>query len=470
MKLRFKLIIILYAIPLLLSGKALISDHLVDPENQKTGTTDSVRVIHQRSGPKIKLIRSVANEDSIYTIDTKEERFYNNFLTHRFFSRYNDLNFRKKLVEKGKNLLTEPFLGFYILVIGKAFRFPVVFFLLALILILIGNVFFVIVILFVTNLVMNVRSKRRKKLRNLYEKILTDLMLQVIDTSGAIRILSKSKLKGNRNLLIDVLTDFQKSFRGDADRQIVELYQEMELGKISYNKTFSLSFYQQVIGIRELANMHPSYATEMIASRLNDPNEIVRTEAQICYPQVNRESPFDFLDILEKPFSKWAQLNIYYFIKIHEMPVPSFDKWLKSDHQSVVNFCILMIALSQQQESSSEIILLLHSPHEATRFEAIRTCGELHLFECKQELKDGFQNESLRNQIEIMKVFYNIGDEGDFQFVESTLRIEDISLRLEACRTMINISPEGINRLAYSNETMNFILTPFIEHIKDPRN
>ena len=374
------------------------------------------------------------------------------------------------MIEKGKDLLAEPFESFYILVIDKAFQFPFIFFILALILILIGNVLSVIVVLFVTNLIMNIQSKRRKKLRDLYEKILTDLMLQVINTNEAIRILSKPELKGNSNLLIDVLTDFQKSFRGDSDRLIVELYQEMNLDRISYNKTFSISFYQQVIGIRELANMHPDSATEMIVSRLNDPINIVRTEAQICYPQVNRESPFDFLDILKKPFSKWAQLNIYYFIKIHDMPVPSFDKWLKSEHQSVVNFCILMIALFQQQENSSEIIHLLHSPHEATRYEAIRTCGELHLFECKQELIDSFPNEPLRNQIEIMKVFYNIGDESDFQFIESVLKRENIALRLEACRTMVNISAEGTNRLAHTNETMNFVLTPFIAHIKDPRN
>jgi hypothetical protein len=69
-----------------------------------------------------------------------------------------------------------------------------------------------------------------------------------------------------------------------------------------------------------------------------------------------------------------------------------------------------------------------------------------------------------------MKVFYNIGDEGDFQFIESVLKRENIALRLEACRTMVNISAEGTNRLAYANETMDFILTPYIAHIKDPRN
>lgn len=465
MKLRLKPIFVVYAISLLVTGTVFVKAQPIIRENQNNGTSDSTQVIK-----KVTESKKNHNEESMYTIDIKEDRTKQNFFTRHFLSKFYDENLRKTLVEKGKSILPEPFESFYIMIIENAFRFPFIFLLVALILLLIGNVLFVIMILFITNLIMNIRSAKRKKLRNIYEKILTDLMLQVINTAEAVTILSKSKLKGHQNLLIDVLTDFQKSFRGDSDRQIVELYQEMNLGKISYNKTFSISFYQQVIGIRELANMHPVYATEMIASRLNDPNDIVRTEAQICYPQVNRESPFDFLSILKEPFSRWAQLNIYYFIKIHEMPVPSFDRWLRSEHQSVVNFCILMIALFQQQENSIEILHLLHHSNEEIRHEAIKTCGELHLLECKQDLKDLFQNESLRNQIEIMKVFYNIGDEGDFQFIESVLKRENIALRLEACRTMVNISAEGTNRLAYANETMDFILTPYIAHIKDPRN
>lgn len=465
------LIIVLSALTVLFFLPAA-SFSQVNPGQEGKGQTavpDSLQRKKETPGIARDTSRSIPSVQPAHFANAEEEFVYNNFITRSFFKQFATENLRNTLVRWGADL-PKPLDGFYLLVIDTSFSYPIIFLIFALILGLISNVLFVIGILFLSNRIMNYRARKIKHLRSIFEKIVTDLMLQVIDLDEAVRFLSKPKLKKHRNLLIEVLMDFQKSFRGDSDRQIIELYQELDLVRASYQKTLALSFYQKVLGIRELANMHPHYATEMIEARINDPNDIVRTEAQIAYPHVNLEAPFDFLSILKTPFSRWAQLNIYYFIKIHEMPVPSFDKWLNSDHQNVVNFSILMIALFQQQENAPEILHLLHSPYEATRCEAIRACGELHILECRQELKDRFQEESLRNRIEILKVFNKIGDAGDFQFLESVLKTDEISLRLEACRTMVEIGSEGINRLSYADEAMNFALTPYIAHVRDPRN
>ena len=264
--------------------------------------------------------------------------------------------------------------------------------------------------------------------------------------------------------------DFQKSFRGDSDRQIMELYQRMNLSKISYDKTYAMSFYEQVKGLRELTNMKHHQAIEMIVAKLNDPNDIVRTEAQICYPVANPETPFDFLSILEKPFSKWAQLNIYYSIKIHEMPVPSFDKWINSNNTNVVNFCILMIDLFQQQDNSQDIIRLLNAQDETTRNLAISASGNLHLFDSKEVMKNNFRMETLKNQIEITKMFNIIGDETDITFIEQIIQCEIIALRLESVRTLYNLGEGGRAHLTALNQSMNFVLSPYISHIQDNRN
>lgn len=468
MKLKIGPFFFLFAM-LFFSESAFASNYQAILNGNETGAKDSVQAINHSAQPKTPFYRSGREEESIYYIDIKEKRDDDNFITRKILSGYTNKSLRSVLYDWSIHF-PKPLNEFYILVIEKAFRFPVVFFFLFIIIALAVNVLLVIGILFLTNKIMNYRDRRAKELRLTYEKILTDLMLQVIDTKQAISILSKRRYRKNYNLLIEVLMDFQKSFRGDSDRQIIELYQEMDLGRISYNKTFAISFYQQVKGIRELTNMHPYHATEIIASHLNDPNDIVRTEAQICYPHVNKEAPFDFLDILEKPFSQWAQLNIYYFIKIHEMAVPSFDKWLKSNHPNVVRFCILMIALFQQQENSSEVIRLLHDPREEIRRQAIKTCGVLQLFESKEALKEIFQTETHTNQLEITITFQHIGDETDIPFLEAIVRSEKVSLRLEACHTLYNLSENGRNHLEDLNQSMNFVLSPYIAHIKDPRN
>ncbi len=409
------------------------------------------------------------NADSYYRIDIKDERTYNNAFSRKILSGYKNRNLRAVMIS-WNTYFPRPLNEFYAVIVEKSFRFPIVFFFLFIIVALAGNVLVVIGILFLTNKIMNYRVKQRERLRFYYERVLTDLMLQVIDSKEAIRQLSKPMQKRNPNLLIEVMMDFQKSFRGDSDRQITELYQEMNLGKISFDKTFALSFYKQVMGIRELTNMHPKHVAEMIAIRLNDSNDIVRTEAQICYPHVNKEFPFDFLNILEKPFSKWAQLNIYYFIKIHELPVPSFHTWLNSGNPNVVNFCLLMIDLFQQQENSSHIVEKLQDPNETIRNQAIRACGDLHLFESKVFMGKLFQTETLQNKIEIAKAYRNLGDDSDISFLAEIVRSNVVSLRLEGCLSLLSLGESGKNHLNELNHLMNNTLDPFIAHIQDSRN
>ncbi|MCK9641303.1 MAG: hypothetical protein M0R39_15470 [Prolixibacteraceae bacterium] len=406
-------------------------------------------------------------ENPFYRVEIKEERTYDNVFSRIFLS--NAQNVKSELIGLSR-FFPKPLSGLFQNIVEKSFRFPIVFVFLALILALAGNVLLVIAILFITNMVMNFRAKRYRVVRDFFEKTLTDLMLQVTDKKETMRLLTKYDRKRHVNMLIDVMMDFQKSFRGDSDRQIMEIYERMNLSKISYNKTYSMSFYEQVKGLRELTNMNHHQATEMIMAKLNDQIDIVRTEAQICYPYANPESPFEFLSFLERPFSRWAQLNIYYLIKIHEMPVPSFDKWINSPNPNVVNFCILMIDLFQQQENSQHIINLLTDSNETTRNMAISTCGDLHLFDSKYVMKNNFQSETHRNQIEIIKAFNLIGDETDISFIATTIESESIALRLEAIRTLYNMGEGGRERLTSLNLFMNLALSPYISHIQDIRN
>ena len=468
MKLQFLASVAVFTIALSLQGIFFSVASGIPRSEGSTGRKDSIPAEKHVPQQKARPPRMSIEEEAYYFIDVKEKRISDNFLTRQLIANYGEKNLRKILIDKGKSVFPEPILSYYILSVEKAFKFPFIFFFVSIIFVMIGNVFLVILILFVTNLTMNFRSKNNKKQRNIFEHILTDLLVEVIDQKEA--ILQLSKFKRKKELLIEVLIEFQKNFRGDSDRQIIEIYQAMNLGKTSYDKTFAISYFEQVKGLRELTNMLPNQATEMIAARLNDSNDLVRSEAQICYPQVNKEFPFDFLSILDKPFSKWAQLNIYYYIKIHELPVPSFDKWITSTQPNVVCFCIQMISLFQQHENSAAVISLLQNPDEIIRFDAIRACGELHFIESKQLLKENYKTETQKNKLEITKSFLHIGEESDLPFLEEIVRNEELSLRMEACRTMYSLSENSRGYLENLNQSMNFVLTSIIAHITDPRN
>ncbi len=466
MKLKYLTMLLVLALFLIQPGFSSVRASVADTPVTASGTSPDSQLVQKKE--PITLSKQ-QEENSFYRIEIKENRTASNNGSQRILSGFNNRNLRAKLISF-REYLPKDLKESYMMVVDHAFRFPVIFYILTFIILFALNVFIVIGILFITNRIMNLRKSIRIKIRARYEIILTDLLLQVIDTRQAVQQLTNPKQKKNYNLLIDVMMDFQKSFRGEADRQIIELYQTMDLGRLSYNKTFAISSYEQVKGIRELTNMHPIHATEMIIPRLNDPNDIVRSEAQICYPYVNKEDPFGFLGFLEKPFSQWAQLNIYYYIKIHELPVPSFDRWINSSHINVVNFCLLMMDLFQQHENSAVVIRQLRHRDEATRKLAINACGNLQLFESKPELKDIFKEETTKNKVAILKAFSTLGDETDLQFLEEILRIGVIPIRLEACRTLYHMSESGRVHLEEVNHSMDFELTPFIDHIKDPRN
>jgi len=466
MRINFQVLIIIIVVLTLFSGISSAKD---SPGKKDTAVSEIVSDTLQAGRLDTISSRITKEEDAFYKIEIKEERIPNTFFSRKVSSIFTNRNFRATLIS-WNIYLPGPLGRIYMNIIDKAFRFPAVLLFLFIIATLILNVLLVTGILFLTNRIMNFRKEKENKIRIYFERILTDLMLQGIEMDDAINLLSKPGYKKKYDLLIEVMMDFQKSFRGDSDRYIIELYQKMDLAHISYDKTFDISFYKQVKGIRELANMHPDYAIEMIAMRLNDSNDIVRMEAQICYPYVNRESPFDFLDLLEKPFSKWAQLNIYYFIKIHELPVPSFNKWLSSGNVNVVNFCILMTELFQQQENADQIIQKLNYPNEITRNLAISACGNLHLFESKEILKNNFSNETLKNQVAIIKSLNNMGNDTDIPFLEGIVRSNVISLQLEACSVLYHLSETGRDQLEKINHSMNDKLTAYISHIKDTRN
>ncbi|MEK7719747.1 MAG: hypothetical protein AAB347_09080 [Bacteroidota bacterium] len=129
-----------------------------------------------------------------------------------------------------------------------------------------------------------------------------------------------------------------------------------------------------------------------------------------------------------------------------------------------------MIDLFQQQENSQHIIGLLNATDETTRNMAISACGNLHLFESKEVVKNNFRFETVKNQIEITKIFNIIGDETDITFIEQIIQCEIIALRLESVRTLYNLVEGGRAHLIALNESMNFVLSPYISHIQDNRN
>jgi len=257
---------------------------------------------------------------------------------------------------------------------------------------------------------------------------------------------------------------------GELNTKLLEIFFRLGLEKDSYRKVRSNSFYQQILGIRELTNLYPTGAFPIITEHINDANDELRAEAQTSYVRLNHEEPFRFLKDLKKPFTRWTQLTSFYIFRLHMLPAPSFVEYLKSDMYNVRNFSLRMIIFFQQKENADEIIKLLNTKREMTRFLAIRAVNELGIQEAKPILKNIYAKETYKNRREIIKGMLHIGDAGDFDFLESIIRQKDITLKIEACRSMYFMNNIGMEKLLSLKQDQELNLEPFIAHIHDPRN
>lgn len=137
--------------------------------------------------------------------------------------------------------------------------------------------------------------------------------------------------------------NYKVNFKGELERFIPEIYLKLNLQKDSLKLAKSRHSHKKVMGIMELTHLYPQGAKGMIRSLTNDPNDYVRTEAQIAYVTLNAENPFSFFDNLKQPFAKWAQLSVFYLIRLNQIPVPAFARFLSFKHYNIRNFSLKMI-------------------------------------------------------------------------------------------------------------------------------
>jgi hypothetical protein len=129
-----------------------------------------------------------------------------------------------------------------------------------------------------------------------------------------------------------------------------------------------------------------------------------------------------------------------------------------------------MIIFYQQLENIPEVIKMLESPVESTRFLSIKAINDLRLYEGKKLIKNRFPEETEKNKVEIIKAFKNIGSEEDFSFLEAIIKSGNVTLKTEACRSMYFMGAEGKEKLLTLNRDLNHELDLYIAHVTDPRN
>jgi hypothetical protein len=386
------------------------------------------------------------------------------------FGDNNVSEFKNRMIDSGNKNLPLFLRKYYIRLIERTYTFPIIILLLVLIIVLIINITLVLLVMYFTNKRKNHKERYIRIYRNSYEEVLSSYLFGEIEWDLALLKFKKLKKPLNRKILTEVLLMFKENLRGEMDSQIPQIFMKLGLEKDSLKLTKSYFYHKRIEGLKALTNLDPENAKEIIPNYLNDSHFRVRTEAQIAYVRLFPEKPFEFLKTLTSPFPRWTQLSSFYIFRLYQVPVPAFVDYLESEIPTVRNFSLRMIIFFQQLENAPAIYKLLESPLEMTRFLAIRAINDLRLYEGKQIIKNMFQTETGNNKLEIIKTLKNIGDAEDFEFLESIIHSESISLKTEACRSLYYVNNEGQERLNILNQNSDLKIDQFLAHVTDPRN
>src|SRR5664280_2906678 len=162
-----------------------------------------------------------------------------------------------------------------------------------------------------------------------------------------------------RHVLIDQIIDVSINLKGKEIEKLFGLYKLLGLDKDSIKKAHSRQWHKKIKGIRELAFMNIKDANTVIYKALNSSNEILRMEAQIALVRLSDDNPFEFLSHLTTRFSLWEQITLHELIIQHNIPLPSFQKWLTSPNPTVVTFALRMIREFEQRESEENVRKIL---------------------------------------------------------------------------------------------------------------
>lgn len=316
-------------------------------------------------------------------------------------------------------------------------------------------------------------EKQRLYLKEVYQLKLMDYLFEEEKRDEVRKDLEEiAANRFDRQLLIDQMIDLCINLKGEIKETIKELYLYLGLKEDSLKKAHSKKWHENVKGIRELAYMNIREASEKILEHLNSTNEIVRMEAQIAMVRLSDENPYQFLDYLEKPLALWEQVTLHELLIQHNLEVPSFESWFKSENLSVVKFALEMTSWFKQVSSGNAVIGLFEHEDEHVRNTAFRVCGEIEFSNALPVMEQVYEKENYKNKLEILAAFARIPEERHLGFLKSVLdREEDVQLQIRATKAMENTDEPGISMLIKlmksKSEYKNYQI--IIRHVLDGR-
>lgn len=243
-----------------------------------------------------------------------------------------------------------------------------------------------------------------------------------------------------RQIIIDILIQYRKNFRGEVGDLLRKLYIDLNLTKDSFDKMKSLKWERKIKAVVELTQMDIQISDVTILPLTNSTNPSLRAAARNAYIQLSKNEPFKFFDIATEPILPWDQLELFKIITTtKDIAIPNFSRWVSySTNKSVVSFCLKLIAHYDQQTAIPAVMELLSNKDHYFRADAINCLGKLSAEASEGKMVRIYNTQPINCQIEILKAIGRIASGKQLEFLKNEfLFSSNFDIRMAAARSII---------------------------------
>lgn len=284
-------------------------------------------------------------------------------------------------------------------------------------------------------------AKKKKKLRNIFEIII----IQMLDNPGSalvqaniLREFEQKFLKNRfqKQILVDELLKAHKGLEGELATKIQDLFKSLGLDHFCFQKLNSASWDVKAAGINELREMQITEAIPSISKMVADKEFIVRGNAQLALLELqDKRESISFLANLTYELSEWEQLRLYESLKSRgNHKHDSFKSLFHSKNISVVMFGVRMSGYFGCHNDLSELSKLSEHPSEEVRLQTIKTLRLLGDFELESHLVQQFYRETPQVKAVILDYLRGIGYNSIQLFLDGlTSHNHQLSLKAAFC-------------------------------------
>lgn len=362
----------------------------------------------------------------------------------------------------------------YYYILAQEFRYQMVAVLVLLLLVL--SLVMVIIVLRERTQKSFVES-RKNRLKKRVEPIIQEIIFDTenTDLKSAINRLKRSMSAGRKSADSDIIRElvlyYHRNLDGDAKKRLQELYRETDLKDQDLNRMKSGEWHEQARSITNLGEMRMRETLFEILQYADQPNELVRNEAQYVAVVLGGKRALGFLDEISSPISEWQQIRLLdECMNFQYQLLEKITDWLRSSNHSVVLFGLKVVRNTNQYQGKSEIKKLLYHKNTKIQESAVETCIHLGYNSLLPELLETYElSKNQKHQEAILKAIGELGTFEHAAFLKDVIKVEKrYEIILEASRALKKLGKRDI-LLSMSQNGIAARNKAIINHILDDR-